>query len=266
MKNRFTLTVLILSNLAFGQQYDGLHIEKSKIDKGNCIYSLGKEFVFNIKITENDSTKFLNLKENIHDDFKLSGNIDSLKISEIHLTVIKPRVFKRTNKNQTEVYYSYEPNPKIVSATGIVENTENIWVHPPRDGFFKSLETCPFPYIKLNKPIGYRWTDSMSIANHWADKKWGLWEGRLLLNYEYEICGKEIILTKIGELDCIVINAIATSKIGQSRLKYYFSQEYGFVKLEYILFTGLKIELNIEQIIDGPILRNAGDFFDNKYK
>jgi hypothetical protein len=182
------------------------------------------------------------------------------------LTVIKPRVFKRTNKNQTEVYYSYEPNPKIVSATGIVENAENIWVHPPRDGFFKSLETCPFPYAKLNKPIGYRWTDSMSIGNHWADKKWGLWDGRLLLNYEYEISGKEIIHTEIGELDCIVINAIATSKIGQSRLKYYLSQEYGFVKLEYILFTGLEIELNILQKINGPILRNAGDFFENKYK
>jgi hypothetical protein len=264
MKNKFLIIVLLVSNLAFGQQYDGLHIEKSKIDKKNSIYSLGKEFVFNIKITENDSTMFL--KENNHDDFKLSNSIDSLKISEIHLTVIKPRVFKRTNKNQTEVYYSYEPNPKIVSATGIVENAENIWVHPPRDGFFKSLETCPFPYAKLNKPIGYRWTDSMSIGNHWADKKWGLWDGRLLLNYEYEISGKEIIHTEIGELDCIVINAIATSKIGQSRLKYYLSQEYGFVKLEYILFTGLEIELNILQIINGPILRNAGDFFENKYK
>ena len=64
MKNRFTLIVLIVSNLAFGQQYDGLHIEKSKIDKRNSIYSLGKEFVFNIKITENDSTMFL--KENNH--------------------------------------------------------------------------------------------------------------------------------------------------------------------------------------------------------
>jgi hypothetical protein len=264
MKNRFTIIVLIVTNLALGQQYDGLHIEKSKIDKNNSVYTLGKEFVFKIKITENDSTMFL--KENNTDNFKLSKNIDSLKISEIHLTVIKPKTFKRTNKNQTEVYYSYEPNPTTVSSTGIVENVENIWVHPPRNGFFKSLETCPFPYVKLNKPIGYKWIDSMSIGNHWSDKKWGLWDGRLLLNYEYEISGKEIILTKIGELDCIVINAIATSKIGQSSLKYYFSQEYGFVKLEYILFTGLEIELNIEQVIDGPILRNAGDFFDNKYK
>jgi hypothetical protein len=33
MKNKFLIVVLLVSNLAFGQQYDGLHIEKSKIDK-----------------------------------------------------------------------------------------------------------------------------------------------------------------------------------------------------------------------------------------
>jgi hypothetical protein len=264
MKNSFLIIVLLFSNLAFGQQYDGLHIEKNKIDKNNNIYTLGKEFVFNIKITENDSIFFL--RENKTDSFKLTNEIDSLKISEIHLTVIKPKVFKRTNKNQTEVYYSYEPNPTTVSSTGIVENAENIWVHPPRSGFFKSLETCPFPYIKLNKPIGYKWTDSMSIGNHWADKKWGLWDGRLLLNYEYEISGREKIQTKLGKLDCLVINSIAISDIGKSKLKSYFSYEYGFVKLEYILFTGMEIELNIMQIIDGPILRDGKDFFENKYK
>jgi len=264
MKNNFLIIVLLVSNLAFAQQYDGLHIEKSKVDRNNSIYNLGKEFVFNIKITENDSTFFL--KENEEDNFELSNDIDSLKISEIHLTVIKPRIFKRTNKNQTEVCYSEEPNPKTISHTGIVENTENIWIHPPRSGFFKSLETCPFPYIKLNNDIGYKWTDSMSIGNHWGDKKWGLWEGRLLLNYEYEIRGKEKIQTNIGELDCFVITATATSDIGQSKLKSYFSNEYGFVKLEYTLFTGVEIELNIMKLIDGPVLRDARDFFENKYK
>ncbi len=264
MKNRFLIIILLVSNLVLGQQYDGLHIEKSKIDKNNSIYTLGKEFVFNIKITENDSIFFL--KENNSDNFKLSNEIDSLKISEIHLTVIKPRMFQRTNKNQTEVYYCYEPNPTTTYSTGIVENDENIWVHPPRNGFFKSLETCPFPYIKLKKPIGYKWTDSMSIGNHWANEKWGLWNDRLLLNYEYEISGKEKIQTKIGELQCIVISAIATSNIGKSKLKSYFSYEYGFVKLEYTLFTGMEIELNIAQIINGPILRDGKDFFENKYK
>jgi len=264
MKNKFLIIVLLASNLAFGQQYDGLYIEKKKIDKNNSIYTLGKEFVFNIKITENDTIFFL--RENKTDSFKLTNDIDSLKISEIHLTVIKPRMFQRTNKKQTEVYYSYEPNPTTISSTGIVENAENIWVHPPRSGFFKSLETCPFPYIKLKKPIGYKWTDSMSIGNHWADKKWGIWDGRLLLNYEYEISENEKIHTRLGELDCIVIYANATSNIGKSSLKSYFSYEYGFVKLEYNLFTGTKIEINMVKITDGPILSDGKDFFENKNK
>ena len=264
MKNTILTFIILVSNLSFGQQYDGLHIEKRKVDKNNSIYTLGKEFVFNINILDNNSNYFL--KKNETDTFKLTENIDSLKISEIHLTVIKPKLFKRTNKRQTEVFYSYEPNPTSVSTTGIVENNKNIWVHPPRNGFFKSLESCPFPYVKLDKPIGYKWTDSMSIGNHWSNKKWGEWEGRLLLNYEYEIVGKEKIDSEFGKIDCIVVNAVANSIIGKSKLKAYFSEKYGFIKLEYTLFSGIKINLNLEKIIKGPILRNAEDFFENKYK
>ncbi|SFN37470.1 hypothetical protein SAMN04487989_1018 [Bizionia echini] len=258
MKNRFLIIILLISNLVLGQQYDGLCIEKSKIDKNNSIYTLGKEFVFNIKITENDSIFFL--QENNSDNFKLSYEIDSLKISEIHLTVIKPKMFQRTNKKQTEVYYSYEPNPTSTFSTGLVENNENIWIHPPRSGFFKSLETCPFPYIKLDKPIGYKWSDSMSIGNHWSNKKWGLWEGRLILNYDYEIVGKEQVDSEFGILDCIIVNAVANSIIGKSKLKAYFSEKYGFIKLDYTLFNGIKIDLNLFKIINGPILRDGKDF------
>jgi hypothetical protein len=264
MKNTILIIIILISNLSFGQQYDGLYIEKRKVDKNNNIYTLGKEFVFSINILENNSNCFL--KKNEIDTFEVSENIDSLKISEIHLTVIKPRLFQRTNNKQTEVFYSYEPNPTSTSSTGIVENNKNIWVHPPRSGFFKSLETCPFPYIKLDKPIGYKWTDSMSIGNHWSNKKWGEWEGRLLLNYEYEIIGKEKTNSEFGEVDCLVISAIANSTIGQSKLKAYFSDKYGFVKLQYTLFNGIKINLNLDKVINGPILRDGKDFFENKYK
>ena len=248
--------------MSFGQQYDGVYIEKRKIDKNNRIYTLGREFVFGIKIAQNDSTFFL--KENDVENFELNNKIDSLKISEIHLTIIKPKLFQRTNKKQTEVFYSYEPNPKSISSTGIVENAENIWIHPPRNGFFKSLETCPFPYIKLNKPIGYKWTDSMSIGNHWSNGKWGEWNDRLLLTYHYQIIGKEILNSKLGEIECFVINAFATSNIGKSKLKAYYSNKYGFMKLEYTLFTGIKVDLNLENIINGNVLRDGKDFFENR--
>ncbi|MFI2744082.1 hypothetical protein ACG2LH_15205 [Zhouia sp. PK063] len=264
MKNITLIITILIFNIAFGQQYDGLFIEKNKIDKNNNIYALGKEFVYNINILDKNNTNYF-LKENEMNSFKLTENIDSLKISEIHLTVIKPKIFQRTNKKQTEVYYSYEPNPTSISSTGIVENEKNIWIHPPRDGFFKSLETCPFPYLKLDKPIGYKWTDSMSIGNQWSNQTWGAWKNRLLLHYTYEIDRKEKIHSKIGDIDCIVVHAIASSKIGESTLTAYYSDKYGFIKLEYTLFSGMKVELDIEKIITGPILRNGKDFFENKY-
>jgi len=264
MKIKISILILLISNLSFGQQYDGLHIEKRKIDKNNSIYTLGKEFVFKIKITDNNSALFLT--ENNPNSFELTEHVDSLKISEIHLMVVKPKMFQRTNKKQTEVFYSYEPNPTSVSSTGIVENGKNLWIHPPRDGFFKSLETCPFPYIKLNEPIGFQWSDSMSIGDHWSNKRWGEWDGQLLLNYEYEITEKDKVLSKLGEIDCTVINATATSKIGETKLKAYYSNKYGFIKLEYTLSRGTRIELDLEKIIDGPILRDEKDFFERKYK
>lgn len=263
MKNKCIAAILLISNLAFSQQYDGVYIEKMNIDKNNRIYTPGREFVFSFKIIDNDSTYFL--KDNTPYPYELAKNNDSLIVSDIYLTVIKPRVFQRTNGKQTEVYYSYNPTPSTVSSTGIVENDKNIWIHPPRDGFFKALETCPFPYIKLDSPIGYKWTDSMSIGAHWSNKKWGEWSGRLLLNYEYEIIGKEKIHSTLGEVDCIVINATATSKIGQSKLKSYYSEKYGFIKLEYTLFTGLEVELTAEKVVDINLLRGVRDFFENRY-
>ncbi|HUH29329.1 hypothetical protein [Gelidibacter sp.] len=261
MQKAFLLFFIIATNLSFGQQYGSLHIEKSKIDKNNTIYTLGKEFVFSIHIRDNNSDYFL--KSNEHDDFKLTKNIDSVKISEIHLTVLKPKIFKRLIRNQTQILYSYEPNPTLIATTGLVENDKNVWIHPPRAGFFQSLETCPFPYVKLNKSIGYTWTDSMLINNHWSHKEWGEWEDKLLLNYEYEIVGKENIDSKLGEIECLIINAVAKSAIGESTLKAYFSDKYGFIKLEYKLFSGIEIDLNLEKVIDGPVLRDGKEFLQN---
>lgn len=264
MKNKILFLLLFISKLTVAQQYDGLYIEKSKIDKNNSIYTWGKKFVFSIQIKKTDSALYL--QENKSNTYKLSTNPDSLNISEVHLSIIKPRLLQRTNKRQTEVYYSYEPNPTTVSSTGLVENQKNIWIHPPRSGFFKSLETCPFPYIKLGKPIGYSWTDSMSISNHWSDKEWGQWEGRLLLTYDYKITEKVTIQSQLGEIDCLVINAVANTKLGASKLKAYYSYAYGFVKLQYTLFTGIEIELALKQVIDTPILRDSQDFFEANYK
>ncbi|WP_051219179.1 DUF3108 domain-containing protein [Flavobacterium frigidarium] len=262
---RKLLTLFVLASIScFAQQYDGVHFEKSNIDKNNLIYKLGKEFIYTFKIVENDTIVYL--KNNDTNIFELTKNSDSFPLSEIYMTVLKPKIFKRVNKNQTQILYSLEPHSNSISTTGISENEQNVWLHPTRMGFFQSLETCPYSYIKLGKAIGYKWRDSMSIGSHWSNKKWGEWENRLLLNYEYEIIARENVVTKLGKIDCVKVRATATSAIGSSELIIYFSEKYGFVKLEYTLFTGIKIEMNLDQIIDGPILRDAKEFYQYKSK
>lgn len=264
MRKTTLIIIILISNLSFGQNYDDVYIEKRKVDKNNKIYSLGKEFVFKINIFDDDKTYFL--KSNEGNTFELTENIDSLKISEIYLTVIKPKLFQRTNKNQTEIIFSYNPRPTSLSYTGLVENKRNIWSHPPRAGFFQALETCPFPYIKLEEPVGFKWTDSLNIGDQWSNIMWGEWKGNLLLNYEYEIAGKEIVKTNLGEIECTIVNSVAISNIGKSYLKAYYSDEYGFVKLNYTLFNGMKVSLILDKVVNGPILRNGKELMEYKHK
>ncbi|SFJ76729.1 hypothetical protein [Myroides guanonis] len=264
MKNIVTTLIILISSLSFGQQYDKVFIENSKVDKNNKVYSLGKEFSFKFDIRENNSKYFI--KNNDGDSIELTNDIASLVINEIRLTVLKPKIFQRTNKKQTEIIYSYEPNPKSLSFTGLVENEKNIWIHPPREGFFKSLETCPFPYIVLNKPVGFKWVDSMIIGNQWSNKIWGEWEDSLLLEYAYEIIGTEKINSNFGEIDCVVIEAMANSRLGKSKLKSYFNEKYGFVELHYTLANGIEIDLILNKIVKGPILRDGKEFYNHRYK
>lgn len=98
------LIFILASNLSFGQQYGSLYIENSKIDKNNIIYTPGKEYVFSIDIRNNNSDYFL--KSNEYDHFELTKNRDSVKISEIHLTILKPKMFRRLIRNQTQIVYS----------------------------------------------------------------------------------------------------------------------------------------------------------------
>ena len=97
MKRKLLTLLVLASTGCFAQQYDGVHLEKSNIDKNNLIYKLGREFIYTFKIGENDTIVYL--KNNDTDIFELTKHGDSLPLSEIHMTVLKPKIFKRVNKN-----------------------------------------------------------------------------------------------------------------------------------------------------------------------
>lgn len=97
----------------------------------------------------------------------------------------------------------------------------------------------------------------MKIGDHWCNELWGIWDKKLLLSYTYRISEATRIKTGIGELECYVVESTAKSDIGISKLRSYFSENYGFVRLEYELATGIKINLRLDSI-------GNNDFNDQK--
>ena len=87
----------------------------------------------------------------------------------------------------------------------------------------------------------------MGIGDHWADERWKVWEGKIENEYEYEITDKRTLKTDLGEIECLVIESNAKSRIGETKLTAYFNPEYGFVKLDYTNIDGSKTNLELTE-------------------
>ncbi|MBZ0327194.1 MAG: hypothetical protein K8F54_06275 [Altibacter sp.] len=266
---KYTLSLLFLFSIqiGFSQEYDTVFIEKENIDSNNETYKIGNVYLFNYEIIERGQKfKLLNNKGiGINRVFELVPYMaDTVKIDQIHLIVSPVEAADRTNENQTQISYFEAPFFNSFSSTGVVDNDQNVWIHPIRNGFFNALETCPFPFVKLPLKVGATWNDAMIIGEGWGDEKWGTWEGKLLLNYDYTITEKVTLETDIGPVVCYVVESTAESTIGLTKLKSYFSKEYGFVRLEYDLINDLKVNLWIVDFKTGMEFNDTRTFFRTK--
>ncbi|MDM1370710.1 hypothetical protein [Myroides marinus] len=241
------LTILgtISVEVCLAQTYDKVYIERKNVDTNNSIYKVGRNFyyTYNIKNAQGDEL-FISDK----DKNTLTSNENETIKSQMKWEIIEPVKGKRTNRRQTEVRFSFTPEIGSRSYTGIVENEQNVWLHPFRMNFFKSLETAPFPYIHIDKSIGYTWSDQMKIGEYWTNKLWGEWQGELLLDYTYTITDEVELTTALGVLHCQKVVSTAKSKLGETTLVSYFSKEYGFVRMEYKLLTGLEVVLDLTKV------------------
>lgn len=239
------LFVLVASGNSMAQSYDKVYIEKKDVDVDNAIYKVGRTFYYSYKIQNKEGDS---LFIDAEDAERLTSVKDEALPDQFKMEVIAPEKGKRTNKRQTEIRYSFEPMTDFRSSTGLVENEQNVWLHPMRSHFFKALETAPFPYVHLGKSVGYTWSDQMRIGDSWSNPVWGEWKGKLLLDYTYRIEKQEMVSTALGDLSCLKVVSTAKSTLGETELVSYFSEQYGFVKMEYKLLTGLKIVIDLVKV------------------
>jgi hypothetical protein len=244
----------------FGVYVEKISPEDNSLDRftrDNEIYTIGRTFIYNYYIVENDDTLKIMapLYTQPESDFQrmwefVSANENNpSKIETISIKVLDGI----SNEQQTEVKYnnqfSVDPGFEPFSSTsGVIENKLNTWIHPHRDKYFMILELNPFPYIQKPFKIGNKWTWTLGIGDHWKDDRWKTWEGSIQNNYEYEITSKEKINTAIGPMDCWVVQGTATSEIGVTGLIAYFNEKNGFVKLDYLNIDKSRLTIEIKEI------------------
>ena len=157
------------------------------------------------------------------------------------------------NYYQTAISYQFEENTPF-SMSGVIENEANIWMHPPRDQYFRILELNPFPYIKAPYDVGTKWNWKLQVGSQWGDERWKTWEGNIENSYQYQITAKKMISTPFGELKCLVVESTAKSRLGETSLTAYFHEKYGFVKLDYTNIDQSKTQLELVKHSEGKTL------------
>lgn len=222
----------------------------------NKAYKINRTYIFDYYILSGKDTLKIKASKTVapEDDYQRmwefipTNALHEDKIETISISVL-PGI---SNTNQTKLKYQYQYSKEgyysFSSTSGVIENEMNTWMHPHRDKYFMILELNPFPYIQQPFEVGYKWTWSLTIGDHWKDSRWKIWTGSIENKYEYEIIGRVNLSTKIGILDCWVINGIATSSIGSTRLMAYYNEELGFVKLDYTNIDKSKLIINIKSI------------------
>jgi hypothetical protein len=233
----------------------------------NTIYKPGETFTYSLKITDKaQSVRICNFfKKSSASDPAGKKSWQLLPDSSFDSTTIKYITVKipltlesipfgpdykqtyisidyKNSLKSTFGYYidSMSPNialrGKFISGgdlTGLVENSKNIWMHPPRMKFFMINQLNPYPFIQLPIEIGKHWSNYLEIGKHWSDVRWAEWEGNVAITSEYEIKEKTTRETKIGKLECYRVECIGSSRLGTTHLTYYFNTQYGFIYMEY---------------------------------
>ena len=119
-------------------------------------------------------------------------------------------------------------------------------MHPIRNCLFRILELNPFPYIQYPIEQGKNWKWKLTIGSHWGDERWKTWTGGIVNKYKYKITDTDCeVVTPMGTLPCVKVDAVAKSRIGKTYLTAYYNDTYGFVKMDNTNIDGSRIVIDL---------------------
>ena len=135
-----------------------------------------------------------------------------------------------------------------VDTTGIIENEEELWMHPFRYNQFFKTEIAPFPLVKF--PISNKsMIDSRSKIV--IMKNWGTYSPTITETNYFYVGAEEKNYEFSGDIECHKFMAYGhNSRHGISHLEYYYHEQYGFTEMNYLTYDNEVIQFKIEQLIE----------------
>lgn len=262
----FFCCITMAINVSVFAQKNDLYVEtKLANDKGlnpynydNKIYVDGKTYVYEYFIVKGkDTLKYAIVNGTdgarswryVPKTQRDSNTVEYLGIKA--LGKIGPIMMENANYKQTELFlfhYNADLKPLETELTGVIENKENIWLHPFRFHALEILQLSPFSYVKLPLTTGRTYDWNLDIGDKWPEFKAFDWKGKLTLNCKYTVQGKETLTLPIGTVQTIKVEGLADTSSGRSSLVSYFNDKYGFVKLVYHNLDGSTIIMTLKQV------------------
>lgn len=225
------LLVFVVVSLGCTSKKNSIYIEtipndlindENRFDLDNKVYPVNKEVLYQVTIEHNSKTLDIELKYlrmTIQGTTKPFSNFDS----DYSQTVIQ---FEYLNQNKKRI---------TLERTGLVENKINIWLHPPRSDDLGILQLSAFPYIKLNAVKNWKWELDAAYANY----------QNMHLTHYYKKQKERIYELNVGKLQCVLVEAITKSRIGETKAEFLYHHELGFVSMKFYTLEDTLIILDM---------------------
>lgn len=231
MKYRFIIILVIFSfsctskknSVYFETIPNDLINNENRFDRDNKVYPVNREILYQCTIEHNNSVLDVELKYirmTIQGTTKPFSNFDP----EYSQTVIQ---FEYLDQNKKRIVWE---------RTGLVENNNNIWLHPPRQADLDVLQLSAFPYIKLGAINNWKWELDASYASY---------QNVHLIHY-YKKNKPRIYQSNLGDLKFVLVEAITKShKTKTTNSEFLYHDDLGFVKMKFFTIEDTTITLDI---------------------
>lgn len=121
------------------------------------------------------------------------------------------------------------------STTGVYEDKNRIWLHPPRMGPLKMLEAFPFPEVRFPFEINKSWNNSIKVI-HGFEKLNGK---KVISNYKID----QVYGDSICEISA---KSIIDSLDIKHHAKFTFHYAKGFTDMTFIVDTAIFTSLSLQ--------------------